>query len=206
MGSTITEKILARAAGRDEVDAGDIIEAKVDLVLANDITAPLGDRRVREGRVHQGLRPGPHRPGARPLHAQQGHQGGGPGQEDARVRPQARDRQLLRGRAHGHRARAAARHGHGGAGRRRHRRRQPHLHLRRRGRVQHRRRQHRLRRRHGLGPASGCACPRRIKFVYSGTPGPWVSGKDLMLHTIGLIGVDGALYQAMEFTGEAIEA
>ena len=42
MGSTITEKILARAAGRDEVGAGDIIEAKVDLVLANDITAPLG--------------------------------------------------------------------------------------------------------------------------------------------------------------------
>src|SRR5450756_2314520 len=41
MGSTITEKILARAAGRDEVHAGDIIEAKVDLALANDITAPL---------------------------------------------------------------------------------------------------------------------------------------------------------------------
>ena len=41
MGSTITEKILARAAGRDNVHAGDIIEAQVDLALANDITAPL---------------------------------------------------------------------------------------------------------------------------------------------------------------------
>ena len=41
MGSTITEKILARAAGRDEVHAGDIIEARIDLALANDITAPL---------------------------------------------------------------------------------------------------------------------------------------------------------------------
>ena len=41
MGSTITEKILARAAGRDAVSAGDIIEAQIDLALANDITAPL---------------------------------------------------------------------------------------------------------------------------------------------------------------------
>jgi 3-isopropylmalate/(R)-2-methylmalate dehydratase large subunit len=48
--------------------------------------------------------------------------------------------------------------------------------------------------------------PESIKFVYSGRPQPWVTGKDLMLHTIGLIGVDGALYQAMEFAGEAIEA
>jgi len=47
--------------------------------------------------------------------------------------------------------------------------------------------------------------PESIKFVYSGRPQPWVTGKDLILHTIGLIGVDGALYQAMEFTGEAIE-
>ena len=48
--------------------------------------------------------------------------------------------------------------------------------------------------------------PESIKFVYHGRPGRYVTGKDLMLHTIGLIGVDGALYQAMEFTGEAITA
>jgi 3-isopropylmalate/(R)-2-methylmalate dehydratase large subunit len=46
--------------------------------------------------------------------------------------------------------------------------------------------------------------PPTTKFVYHGIPKRWVSGKDLILHTIGDIGVDGALYQAMEFTGEAI--
>jgi 3-isopropylmalate/(R)-2-methylmalate dehydratase large subunit len=48
--------------------------------------------------------------------------------------------------------------------------------------------------------------PESIKFVYRGLPGPYVTGKDFILHTIGRIGVDGALYKAMEFTGEAIEA
>jgi 3-isopropylmalate/(R)-2-methylmalate dehydratase large subunit len=48
--------------------------------------------------------------------------------------------------------------------------------------------------------------PPTIKYVYRGKLGKWVGGKDLILHTIGAIGVDGALYSAMEFTGEAIEA
>jgi 3-isopropylmalate/(R)-2-methylmalate dehydratase large subunit len=48
--------------------------------------------------------------------------------------------------------------------------------------------------------------PPTIKFVYHGKPGKWVGGKDFILHTIGNIGVDGALYSAMEFTGEAIDA
>jgi 3-isopropylmalate/(R)-2-methylmalate dehydratase large subunit len=48
--------------------------------------------------------------------------------------------------------------------------------------------------------------PESIKFIYKGDLKPWVSGKDLILHTIGDIGVDGALYQAMEFTGPVIEA
>ena len=48
--------------------------------------------------------------------------------------------------------------------------------------------------------------PQTIKFVYSGKLQKWVTGKDLILHTIGDIGVDGALYAAMEFTGEAIAA
>jgi 3-isopropylmalate/(R)-2-methylmalate dehydratase large subunit len=48
--------------------------------------------------------------------------------------------------------------------------------------------------------------PESIKVVYHGRPGPWVEGKDLMLYTIGLLTVDGALYQALEFTGEAIDA
>lgn len=47
--------------------------------------------------------------------------------------------------------------------------------------------------------------PQSIKFIYRGRLPRWVSGKDLILHTIGLIGVDGALYRAIEFTGPVIE-
>ncbi|MFO8143573.1 MAG: 3-isopropylmalate dehydratase large subunit [Dehalococcoidales bacterium] len=48
--------------------------------------------------------------------------------------------------------------------------------------------------------------PPSIKLVYHGHLGKWVGGKDLILYTIGDIGVDGALYSTMEFTGEAIDA
>ncbi len=48
--------------------------------------------------------------------------------------------------------------------------------------------------------------PESMKFIYYGKLGEWVSGKDLILHTIGDIGVDGALYRAMEFEGETISA
>src|SRR4030066_386904 len=47
--------------------------------------------------------------------------------------------------------------------------------------------------------------PETIKFVFKGKLRKWVSGKDLILHIIGDIGVDGALYKAMEFTGRPIE-
>lgn len=46
--------------------------------------------------------------------------------------------------------------------------------------------------------------PETIKLIYYGKRKPWASGKDLILATIGEIGVDGALYRAMEFSGEAI--
>lgn len=46
--------------------------------------------------------------------------------------------------------------------------------------------------------------PHSMKFIFYGKPSAWVMGKDLILHTIGQIGVDGALYKAMEFEGEAI--
>lgn len=48
--------------------------------------------------------------------------------------------------------------------------------------------------------------PEAIKFVYYGKLAKWVSGKDLILYSIGKIGVDGALYSSMEFTGETIKA
>ena len=47
--------------------------------------------------------------------------------------------------------------------------------------------------------------PETIKFVFKGKLKKWVTGKDLILHIIGDIGVDGALYKAMEFTGAAIK-
>jgi 3-isopropylmalate/(R)-2-methylmalate dehydratase large subunit len=48
--------------------------------------------------------------------------------------------------------------------------------------------------------------PPTIKLAYYGSLGEWVMGKDLILYTIGDIGVDGALYSAMEFGGEAIDS
>jgi 3-isopropylmalate/(R)-2-methylmalate dehydratase large subunit len=48
--------------------------------------------------------------------------------------------------------------------------------------------------------------PGTIKFIYTGKLKKWVTGKDLILYTIGLIGVDGALYKSMEFSGPAIDA
>ena len=57
------------------------------------------------------------------------------------------------------------------------------------------------------GMATGKAwfkVPSAIKFNLIGKPSKWVSGKDVILHIIGMIGVDGALYKSMEFTGEGV--
>ena len=58
------------------------------------------------------------------------------------------------------------------------------------------------------GMATGKAwfkVPSAIKFTLTGKPSKWVSGKDVILHIIGMIGVDGALYKSMEFTGDGIK-
>ena len=47
--------------------------------------------------------------------------------------------------------------------------------------------------------------PETIRFVYRGELQPWVGGKDLILHTIGQVGVSGARYKAMEFAGPTID-
>ena len=67
----------------------------------------------------------------------------------------------------------------------------------------------------GVGSTDLAACfitgkawfrvPETIKFIYRGKLNRWVGGKDIILFTIGEIGVDGALYKAMEFCGEAIK-
>lgn len=58
------------------------------------------------------------------------------------------------------------------------------------------------------GMATGKAwfkVPSAIKFNLTGKLQPWVSGKDVILHIIGMIGVDGALYKSMEFVGDGIQ-
>ena len=178
MGSTITEKILARAAGRDEVHAGDIIEAKVDLALANDITAPLAIAEFEKAGFTKVFDPA--RISLVPDHFTPN--------KDIKAAGQA---VKMRDFAHKHEIVNYFEVGRMGI-------------------------EHVLLPDTGMGSTDFAAAmawgkvwlrvPESIKFVYSGRPQPWVTGKDLILHTIGLIGVDGALYQAMEFAGEAIEA
>ena len=204
MGSTITEKILARAAGAGEVHAGDIIEAKVDLVLANDITAPLAIDEFEKAGFEKVF--DPDKIALMPDHFTPNKDIKAAGQVK-KMREFARKHEIVHyfevGRvgiehvllpdsgmvapgdvvigADCHTCTYGALGAFGT----------------------------------GVGSTDLAAAmawgdvwlrvPETFKFVYSGTPSPWVTGKDLILYTIGLIGVDGALYQAMEFTGEAIE-
>ncbi len=58
------------------------------------------------------------------------------------------------------------------------------------------------------GMATGKAwfkTPSAIRFILTGKPAKWISGKDIILHIIGMIGVDGALYKSMEFVGDGIQ-
>ncbi len=59
-----------------------------------------------------------------------------------------------------------------------------------------------------VGMARGVAwfkVPEALQFVLTGKPAKWVSGKDIILHIIGMIGVDGALYKSMEFVGDGLQ-
>ena len=187
-----------RPCGADEVEPGRLIECDLDLVLANDITAPIAIKTVREitDKVFDPIKD---RPRARPLHPQQGHQVRRASQDRARFRARAGASPLLRGGLHGRGARASPEQGVVGAG---------DLII---GADSHTCTYGALGAfSHGGGSTDagvGMATrqglfkvPETIKFVIDGELAPGVTGKDVILHIIGMIGVDGALYQAMEFT------
>lgn len=205
MGMTITEKILAAHAGLSGVSPGDLIMARVDVALGNDITSPIAIREFRESgakrvfdRDRVILVPDhfvPNKDIASAMQAQM-------------VREFAREQELTwffdageMGVEHsllpeqglvlpGDLVIGADSHTctYGGLGAFS----------------------------TGVGSTDLAAAmitgevwlkvPESVRFVYTGTLNPWVEGKDLILYTIGDIGVDGALYQAMEFTGPVIDS
>ena len=203
MAMTITEKILAAHASLDRVEPGELIEVNVDFSLANDITAPISIERFRQA-------------GAEKIY------------DAARVAlvpdhfvpnkdiESAAQCQLLREFAAEHRLPHFFEVGRMGI---------EHALLPEQGLVlpgdvvvgadSH------TCTYGGLGAfATGVGStdlaavmitgriwfrvPASIKFIYHGNLRPWVTGKDLILYTIGQIGVDGARYRAMEFTGPVI--
>jgi 3-isopropylmalate/(R)-2-methylmalate dehydratase large subunit len=201
---TLAEKILAAHCGKDKVSPGDFIDVRVDLILANDITAPLAIKefeRLGAKRVFD-----PQRVVMVPDHFVPNKDI--PSAEQAKqMRHFAREQGLIYFEV-----------GEAGI---------EHVLLPEQGLVlpgdvvigadSHTCTYGALGAfATGMGSTDiACAMatgdiwmkvPPTIKFVYHGRPGKWVGGKDLILYTIGQIGVDGALYAAMEFCGAAIDA
>ena len=202
---TITEKILAAHAGKEKVSPGELINARVDLVLANDITAPISIREFRKigakdvfDRNRIALIPDHFAP-----------------QKDIQAAEQCR---MLRDFSREYDLGLYFEVGRMGV---------EHALLPEQGLVvpgdlvigadSHTCTYGALGAfSTGVGStdvASAMATgecwfrvPETMKFIYYGKLNRWVSGKDLILHTIGDIGVDGALYRAMEFEGEAISS
>lgn len=201
---TMAEKILAAHAGLDEVEPGQLIECDLDIVLANDVTAPIAIKTVREiaDRVFDAdkvvLVPDHYVPNKDIKSAQQAkivrdfareqgishyYEVGCMGVEHALLPEQGVvvPGDLIIG-ADSHTctygALGAFSTGVGSTDA-------------------------------GVGMAVGKAwfkVPETILFKVEGQLAPGVTGKDVILHIIGKIGVDGALYKAMEFTGSAIES
>ncbi|MFZ3171787.1 MAG: 3-isopropylmalate dehydratase large subunit [Carboxydocellales bacterium] len=203
MAMTITEKILAAHAGKDHIDPGELINCKVDLVLGNDITAPVAIKEFEKIGVPNVF--DKERIALIPDHFTPN--------KDIKSAEQAK---MLREFARKHELTNYFEVGKMGI---------EHCLLPEQGLVgpgdvvigadSHTCTYGALGAfSTGVGSTDMAAAmasgevwfrvPESIKFVYSGQPNKWVGGKDLILHTIGDIGVDGALYQAMEFTGEAI--
>lgn len=203
MGMTITEKILASHAGEDVVKPGDLINIRLDLILANDVTAPIAIEKFREIGIERvfdknkiALVPDHYAPNKdiesarqckvmRDFAREQGitnyFEVGRMGIEHALLPEQGL---VLSGDAVIGADSHTCTYGALGAFST------------------------------GVGSTDVAAAmatgeiwlrvPSTIKFVYNGRLNKWVGGKDLILYTIGKIGVDGALYKAMEFCGEAI--
>ena len=202
MGMTMTQKILAAHAGLDHVEAGQLIEAKLDVVMANDITGPMAlpilkqmsDTVFDKNKVvfvpdhftpNKDIKSAENSKAIREFAKAQGlhwyFEQGKSGVEHA-ILPEAgvvAAGELIIG-ADSH----TCTYGALGAFST------------------------------GVGTtdiATGMAMgelwfkvPAAIKFVLTGKPGKYVSGKDTIIHIIGKIGVDGALYKSMEFTGDGI--
>lgn len=204
MGMTITEKILADHAGKKEVFPGELIMAKVDLCLANDVTAPIAIKEFEKTGFEKvfdnekiALVPDHFTPN-----------------KDINSAEQAK---LLRDFAKKHNIKHYFEVGEMGV---------EHALLPEKGIVlpgdlvigadSHTCTYGALGAfATGVGSTDIAACymtgeawfkvPESMKFIVRGKRKPFVSGKDIILYIIGKIGVDGALYRAMEFTGEAIK-
>ncbi len=204
MGMTMTQKILAAHAGLDSVSAGQLIKAKVDLVLGNDITSPVAIRefekadiesvfdREKIALVMDHFTPNKDIKAAEQCKVVRGFAKkydivnffdvGRVGVEHALLPEMGlvKPGDLVIG-ADSHTctygALAAFSTGVGSTDM-------------------------------AAGMATGLCwlkVPTAIRFVLSGELRPWVSGKDVILHIIGKTGVDGALYQSMEFTGPGLK-
>jgi 3-isopropylmalate/(R)-2-methylmalate dehydratase large subunit len=204
MGMTISEKILAEHSGKKYISAGEIINAKVDIVLANDITAPIAIREFEKLGMKKvfdkdkiALIPDHFTP-----------------QKDIKAAEQCK---ILKDFAKKYNIKHYFEIGRVGI---------EHALLPEQGIVlpgdlvigadSHTCTYGALGAfATGVGSTDAAVAmatgecwfkvPETIKFVYYGKLQKWVSGKDLILYTIGDIGVEGAAYMAMEFTGEVIE-
>jgi 3-isopropylmalate/(R)-2-methylmalate dehydratase large subunit len=202
MGMTITEKIIADHAGKKEVKPGDLATVKIDLAMANDVTAPLAIKILEKYHIDKVF--DPERIALVLSHFVPA--------KDIKSAEQAK---MVRDFAKRHNIRWFFQEGEG----------IEHTILPEEGIVvpgdlvvgadSHTCTYGALGAfSTGMGStdiayamATGetwLRVPQSMKFIFYGKSSAWVMGKDLILHTIGQIGVDGAIYKAMEFEGEAI--
>jgi 3-isopropylmalate/(R)-2-methylmalate dehydratase large subunit len=203
-GQTITEKILARAAGVEIVRPGDLIMADVDLAMANDVTAPVAIARFRDLGIENVWDPS--KVALVPSHFV-------PSKDIASAKLGMTMREFARQQGIEHFFEL----GRGGI---------EHILLPEQavalpgmviiGADSHSCTYGALGAfSAGVGSTDLAAVlatgqiwlrvPESVRFVYTGRPGPWVVGKDLILSVIARVGDDGCAYQAMEHTGPALQ-